>query len=723
MAETTAPPAPRWARFLRAVPADSWVARAIHVFVLAAVAIAQPLWSLLVENVEFLVNRRSDRVEILAVAALLLLVPPGVVMVVETLAGLVSRRLVTVLHALAVGGFALLIFLRVLVRLAGGNTLVVLGVGLLGAVGAFAYYATTTGARRALTLAGPAPVLFLVMFLLNADVKPLVFPTARSQGITVSFTQRPPVVFLVFDEFPLRGILTPELEIDQQRAPSFARFAKDATWHRRATTVHEVSEMAVPAILTGIRSPQKQVPTADNFPVNLFSVFTGGGYDVRAAESLTRLCTPDTCHDTPELPPLKLRVRSHLKDLGVVYGHQVLPRAVAQRTLPDIGLTWGNFGATDPAPGGNGGTGGNGGVGRAGVRTDISKAQEPRLEDFLRGLRPSAQPTLHYLHVLMPHAPFDRLPNGKRYTKGSSFIGINLKTGYFDDDEFATDQAEQRNMLQVGYTDRQFGRILDTLQQSGLYDDALVVVASDHGSTNRPKLNRRAFDVESLGDLGPVPLFFKLPKQRAGKVVDDDAQTIDILPTVADALGFEIPGAVTGLSLLQPHAPRERQFVDQFGNVMTGTPEFPQLAESVRDMYARFAVVDGRLNVFAMGPYKALVGRRGAGLPTRPGRRSAKLDTPEYWTTGAPAGFSPAHQTGTVEGRPAGSPPGSPVHLAVAVGDTVVATARSFDVSGDTARLDVLVPDEHLQPGHPPVRLFAVSGEPGRPELTPVPFG
>lgn len=721
MPDTPAPAAGARSRLERLLPADSFVARALHVFVLSALAIAQPLWSLLQANPEFFVARRADRAEIVTTALLILLVPPLVVIAVEALAGLLGERVVRGVHALAVAGFVALLFLRVLTRAVGSPAVVVLLLAAVAAVGVTAYYLTTRGVRRALTALGPAPLVFLALFLLSGSVRPLVFPEAAAKTGTVAFEKTPPVVFLLFDEFPLRGLLTPDMRIDETRVPNLAAFAKTATWYRKASTVHEVSEMAVPAILTGIRSEQKRLPTSANFPVNVFSVFTAGGYDVRAAEVLTRVCTEETCGGQTTAPAgsLKARVKSQLKDLGVVYGHQVVPPSIAAKQLPEIGLTWGNFGAVSPEAGKKPDD-----VGPGGVRADIDQPQEPRLEAYLAGLVPSPKPTLHYAHLLMPHAPFTHLPNGKPYAKNKSFIGINMKTGYWDDDEFVTDQAEQRNILQIGYTDRQIGRIVDQLKKSGVFDDALIVVSSDHGSTNRPKLNRRAFAPESIGDIASVPLMIKLPGQTTGEVSDVNAQTVDILPTVADALGFTIPGQVSGHSLLDPAGlPADKTLVNQFGNTTKLAADFPESKASVDHMYARFAHDGDRLNVFASGPYRGLVGARWPSYAARSGTLRATLDNPEFWTTGAPEGISPAHQTGALQGVPNGSARGTPVHLVVAVGDTIVATSRSYDAQGDAAKLDIFVPDEALAPGHAEVRLFAVSSDPSRPELTPVSLG
>ncbi len=694
---------------------DGAAARAAHLFVLSALAIVQPLWTLLGSNAEFFVARNADRAEIVTAALVLLLVPPAVTFAVEQLVYLVDRRAGVVVHALAVAGFGALVFSRLFNHLWGdpGWLLVLLALG--SGAGVAAYYATTRGARRVLTALTPLPVVLLAMFLLTSDVRPLVLPSAAEKTLKVSVRERAPVVFLVFDEFPGTSYLTPDLSIDPARAPNLAKFAQTATWYRDASTLYEVSEMAIPAILTGKRTPKKVLPTAASHPVNLFSLFTAAGYRVSASESLTRICTPKTCGGQARPPRQSLlrRVKSQLTDLGVVYGHDVLPADYAD-ALPDISLTWGNFrgAAKEPAPKPNAAPA----VGAAGVRTDIDAAQGPRFDQFIAGLTPSAEPALHYLHALVPHAPFDHLPNGKPYANGRSFIGIDFKTGYWDRDPFFTEQAMQRNLLQVGYADWQFGRVIDQLEQTGMFDKSLVVLVGDHGSSNRPGVNRRAFADGTLGDIASVPMFVKLPGQKQGRIDDRSAETVDLIPTIAGALGMTLPSPADGHDLADAAwRPDRKVLMNQFGREFVLSADFPERRESVSRIYGMFAHDGNTLNLFAMGPYKSLVGSSVAALGS-PARApvTAKLDNPEFWTTGAPAGWSPSHVTGKLSSAP------SPVQLLVAVGDRIVATSRSYAAKGESGLLSIFVPDEALAPGHAPVRLFAVTGSAGSPALAEV---
>jgi arylsulfatase A-like enzyme/Flp pilus assembly protein TadD len=102
----------------------------------------------------------------------------------------------------------------------------------------------------------------------------------------------------------------------------------------------------------------------------------------------------------------------------------------------------------------------------------------------------------------------------------------------------------------VAYTDDSVGKLLDYLRSQGLYDNALIAVAADHG--------------ESLGDHGElthsiflydatihVPLLLKLPGNRSsGQRVNATASLVDLAPTLLEALGQKSPPAMQGRSLL-----------------------------------------------------------------------------------------------------------------------------------------------------------------------------
>jgi hypothetical protein len=106
----------------------------------------------------------------------------------------------------------------------------------------------------------------------------------------------------------------------------------------------------------------------------------------------------------------------------------------------------------------------------------------------------------------------------------------------------------QRHLLQASYTDALVGRILDKVEEVGLYDDAAVVVTADHGVAFHAGENRRRPTGDALPEVLWSPLIVKSPGQTQPRVDDTNLQTIDILPTIADLIGVELPWEVDGLA-------------------------------------------------------------------------------------------------------------------------------------------------------------------------------
>lgn len=110
-----------------------------------------------------------------------------------------------------------------------------------------------------------------------------------------------------------------------------------------------------------------------------------------------------------------------------------------------------------------------------------------------------------------------------------------IRSKYIDGNSLETIRALYRG--EVIRTDRVLGDLVEALERRGLFDESLIVVTSDHGEM----LGERGFigHWHYLDDaVVKVPLIIKLPGQTRGVRVEHNVQTIDILPTVLDALGI-----------------------------------------------------------------------------------------------------------------------------------------------------------------------------------------
>jgi predicted AlkP superfamily pyrophosphatase or phosphodiesterase len=73
---------------------------------------------------------------------------------------------------------------------------------------------------------------------------------------------------------------------------------------------------------------------------------------------------------------------------------------------------------------------------------------------------------------------------------------------------------------QVVYTDRLFGGFLAQLKERALYDDAVIIVTSDHGLSFDKAHPGRHQQWIAVDDIRRVPLLVKLPGQHRGWIDD-----------------------------------------------------------------------------------------------------------------------------------------------------------------------------------------------------------
>jgi Sulfatase len=663
--------------------------RALHLTALSFFAVAWPILDLLGRNPEFFVVRGSRSVDIVLLALGLTLVPPLLLLAVEALAHAVAGpRLSRALHLVFVG------------VLAGAFALLVLGwidapsVAALSALAVGAAAAVAYGrfepVRSVVTLLAVAVPVFLGLFFFGSPSGELVVSGGDARLANVEVKRPAPVVMVVFDEFPVTSLLDPSGEIDAARFPAFAALAREATWYRNAVTVDANTSHAVPALLTGRNEGGAAI--LSNHPQNLFTLL-GRTYRIEAAEAVTRLCPDDLCpRGTAER--FGPRLRSLADDVSVVYGHEVLPDALRDR-LPSISGVWGDFGDQSERPGRDG-------LGANFVLRNLLpgsvRGREVAFETFNRTVRPTRTPTLFFLHVLLPHYPWEHAPSGRVYD-GLTIPG--LTADYWTGGEFEVNQAWQRHIAQVGYTDRLVADLIAGLKETGMWDESLVVLVADHGTSFRPGEPRKAITRTTAPDVAYVPLFVKAPGQEAGKTVDETVSTLDVLPTIAGHLGIELPWDVPGVSLAGDST-RDLDTVQLNAAGGTLRIEADELGAERDERVALQAELFGRTwaDLYRFGERPDLVGRRPSALvvSTAADGVTASLDRRDAVAT---ASVVPAFVTGSVPGE-------SDVDVVILVNGRVGAVVPTYPEDGEL-RFSALLPESLFRPGPNEIRARALS--------------
>jgi hypothetical protein len=152
-------------------------------------------------------------------------------------------------------------------------------------------------------------------------------------------------------------------------------------------------------------------------------------------------------------------------------------------------------------------------------------------------------PTYNYFHLIGGHAPF-------LFDEGCRHVGVQDVT-----------TANQRR--QVACTLGQVERLIEALREAGLYDQTLIVVHGDHGTTTLPPHEAAtprpvpAFVIDTASTLLLVkPVGARGPLRHSTV----PAMIGDVPATLSDALA--LGAAFPGVSLLRLNgAPRTREFV------------------------------------------------------------------------------------------------------------------------------------------------------------------
>ena len=187
--------------------------------------------------------------------------------------------------------------------------------------------------------------------------------------------------------------------------------------------------------------------------------------------------------------------------------------------------------------------------------------------EFIEKNRRENQPWMLSLNPFDPHPPFDApweyyrrydpetLPGPHFQESDIAFqsklteAGIDFQSQAKPPSEWDDKRMQASYYAMIEQLDHEFGRILDYLDAEGLRENTIVIFTSDHG--------------EALGDHGlvykgcrfyegsvRVPLIISWQNQFLQGVQSEAlVELLDIVPTLYDALGVDIPYYVQGKSL------------------------------------------------------------------------------------------------------------------------------------------------------------------------------
>jgi hypothetical protein len=506
----------------------------------AGFAIAQPVLDAFGRSPETFIFRDAAGRDVVVFGCAVALVPPILLWFGGLAVARWAPRWRSFAHGATIGSLAGLGVVQALSNL--GRPVAVAG-AVLAAAAAWLLTVRVEGFRMWSRWLAGLPVMALLAFLLASPSSDLL--AASDFRAAAAGEGTAPVVLIVLDELPTASIVDPAGEIDAQRFPNLARLAGDGTWYRNHTSVNGFTIHAVPAILTGNMPEPGRAPLFTEHPDNLFRLLAGS-HDLVVSEALTRLCPTSVCGDRPRAPGSR--------GPSAVSGSQVdtLLGDAVDLWLERVGGAGDGAGdlaafeetvheapseafSEDEAPGSVGEWEGEVGL------------EPERLTEFVAALEPDDRPMAAVLHLVSPHFPWRHLPDGSTYAEPAEGSDLPINGGNGGVPWIAA-LERQRHLLQASYTDALVGRVLDRLEEIDLYDEAAVIVTADHGVAFHGAENRRLPTEAALPELMWTPLIVKAPGGTEPRVDDTNVQTIDIVPTIAELVGLELPWRVDGLA-------------------------------------------------------------------------------------------------------------------------------------------------------------------------------
>jgi arylsulfatase A-like enzyme len=176
------------------------------------------------------------------------------------------------------------------------------------------------------------------------------------------------------------------------------------------------------------------------------------------------------------------------------------------------------------------------------------------LEDLVDGaigiLKNLQQPSLAYLHFFPPHGPYR--PKGKHnhdFADGWQAPEKSLHPLASTTASYAEQESQRLKYDQyLSSWDAELARLLDYMKTSGLLQNSIFIISSDHGEL---------FERGEIGHNGPliydsvlhVPLIISRPGQEARVDVHSPTSSVDLLPTIAALAGAPAPAWGEGMLL------------------------------------------------------------------------------------------------------------------------------------------------------------------------------
>ncbi len=722
--------------------------RALHLFVLWGFAIAQPLYDIFSQYADFFVAHKAVPLDLVLLVSSLSIGFPLFLVMLLCLTGIISKKLANALYYCMLGLLAILLALLLLNSVIIFSSTLVIALAILFAAAFLCAYYRLQGFRSIMSWVGVSIVIFPIQFLILSPVQQIVFPEQTIRHASPTVDSETPVIFVIFEALPLVSLMEETSMIDPVRYPNFHSLAETSHWFRNYTVNALETKLSVPAILTGRLATHSKLMLSQNYPESLFTLLQPQ-YRIIAEGLSSRLAPKQSkfSNDSLHQRPMIKRVAYMLLDMSMVYLHMTVPAGLASN-LPPVSDNWNNFYIPKtllvPSISADSQEGNTKGKPERDFKEYYIKGVA--LSYFLESLSNSSEPTLYYLHSTFAHDPWTHSTSGRFYgsyrhpgvlrgrenAKASSGFGARFQARW-GEDAWLVALGHQRHLLEISYVDKILGELIQRLETLDIFDESLIIVTSDHGSSFKMGARVRTSKDTVAGDILAVPMFIKLPFQKEGTISDVNMEAIDVLPTVADILDIDLQWDVDGRSIfdnsdvIDSRNNKTLVYINEDGELNKRLLSITNENRGVRLQHKLSIFGSGRTRpngYFRIGQYGDLVGTAVSQLPVMKGYAdmvAVQFNEQSLFDDVDPENrrFVPVLISGTIVDE---IPEREPVYLAIAINGVVEATTRTFrwPPSGPI-EFEAMLPERALKKGRNEVKFFTIStNEDSEIRLSPV---
>jgi arylsulfatase A-like enzyme len=412
--------------------------------------------------------------------------------------------------------------------------------------------------------AAAALVLFLPLLGPSSAGEGNGVPTVRS---TLAALPRPPVIILGVDSLRADHVGQPSV------TPNIDAFLRDAFVFTEARTAIARTHPSWVSMLSaqtpdhnGVRYNRVAPRFTQQLPILLPAHLAAQGYRTRFLTDDNMFSSLSSAHGFSRVdqPPAALRNYA-VKPLLKLWLPSLLPARWAGLVIPELAANRAMYNTYDP--------------------DDFTREVARALDDEVA----AAQPFLLAAHFCVAHYPGTQpAPHFRDYQPEPPIAGY-FKASLVGLSSSQVTTAERQAQLVglyragVASADRQLGGILESLRRSRLYDEAIIVLWSDHGESftdgqGHPVLPSHGLYLDNGDQDLRVVMAIRVPGAAPG-ASSALVRTLDLPPTILEAAALPpLPGPRDGVSLasiMRGQPPPELEHYAET-EIKWGAPQHPE---------------------------------------------------------------------------------------------------------------------------------------------------